>query len=304
MTTEESELPSADERIAAMPEPPTSAVQQLKRRDASKTILLLFASMGMALGMIGAAVALGSRDEAKQDANQALSSVAQVQQQVAANVSALDEANRRLIALGKTPVPVPKVDPPVAQPAGLSALQSAAVRVIVSDQISRQKVTVTQAEVSQIARIAALMIPKPADGKTPTAAQIKPQVTAAIAAYCTADKCVGKPGTDGKPGADGANGAPGADAPKVTDAELLAAAQQALAAYCATDGKPCDGKVGPDGPQGPAGADAPVITDFDCVGNGSDSYWRIQFDKGPDKTALGPCRVTVIDPPPTTSADR
>jgi hypothetical protein len=240
-------------------------------------------------------------DASSSTANQALTKVAEVEGQVKANAKALDEANRRLVALGKTPVPVPKAEPsaPPVQPEGLTGVQSAAVRAIVSDQISRQKVTVTQAEVSQIARIAALMIPKPADGKTPTAAEIKPQVTAAIAAYCTADKCVGKPGIDGKPGKDGTDGAPGADAPKVTDAELLAAAQQALAAYCASDSKPCDGKPGVDGKDGQNGADAPVITDFDCVGNGSDSYWRIQFDKGPDKTALGPCRVTVIPPPPT-----
>lgn len=229
------------------------------------------------------------------------------QVQVNGNVaqSALDaatEANRRLAAAGKPTVPVPSVAPvSPATSAPATSLSVEDVRTIVGTELARQKVTVTQAEVSQIARIAALMIPKPADGKTPTAAEIKPQVAAAIAAYCTADKCVGGKGDQG---IKGDKGEPGADAPRVTDAELLAAAQQALAAYCATESKPCDGKVGPVGPQGLAGADAPVITDFDCVGNGGDSYWRIQFDKGPDKTALGPCRVTVIDPPPTTSADR
>ena len=199
----------------------------------------------------------------------------------------LSEANRRLVALGKTPVPTPTVAPPapVVQPEGLTAEQSAAVRLIVADQLSQQKVTITQAEISQIARVAALLVPKPADGKTPSAAQIQPVVTAAIAAYCTGDKCVGKQGAEGP---QGERGADGRDAPKVTDEELLKASAQALAAYCGQESSPCDGKVGPSGTDG---ADAPVMVDIDCKGDGEASYWRMQFNKGPDKTAMGPCRL-------------
>lgn len=166
----------------------------------------------------------------------------------------LDEANRRLVALGKPPVAVPTVTP--TQPTGLTAEQTAAVRSIVADQLSSQKVTITQAEISQIARVAAQMVPKPADGKTPTAAQLQPIVTAAIAAYCTGDKCV----KVGATGPQGERGPKGDDAPKVTDEELLKAAQQALASYCAGDSKPCDGKNGSDG------QDAPIVVDVDCEG--------------------------------------
>jgi hypothetical protein len=227
------------------------------------------------------------------------------QVQVNGNVaqSALDaatEANRRLAAAGKPTVPVPSVAPvSPATSAPATSLSVEDVRTIVGTELARQKIALPQSEVQQIARVAAQLVPKPADGKTPTPAEIQPRVTAAIAAYCVDDKCVGKPGVVGPKGDPGDKGEPGVDAPKVTDAELLAAAQQALAAYCASDGKPCDGTPGVDGKDGQNGADAPVITDFDCVGNGNDSYWRIQFDKGPDKTALGPCRVTVIPPPPT-----
>lgn len=193
-------------------------------------------------------------------------------------LSGINEANRQLVALGKPPVPVPTV----VQPEGLTAEQAAAVRLVVTDQLSRQHVTVTQAEVSQIARVAAQLVPKPADGKMPTAAQIQPVVTAAVAAYCTGDKCVGKAGPVGPKGDRGPEG------PKVTDEELLKASQQALTAYCAGETSPCDGKVGPSGTDG---ADAPVMVDMDCIGDDAASYWRMQFNKGPDRTAMGPCRI-------------
>lgn len=191
-------------------------------------------------------------------ANKALTKVSEVEAQVNANAKALAEANARLVALGKTPVAVPKPTPsaPPVQPDEFTAEEAAAVRLIVADQLSSQKVTITQAEISQIARVAAQMVPKPADGKTPTAAQIQPVVTAAIAAYCTGDKCV----KVGATGPQGERGPKGDDAPKVTDEELLKAAQQALASYCAGDSKPCDGKNGTDG------QDAPIVVDVDCEG--------------------------------------
>ena len=220
-------------------------------------------------------------------ANKALTKVSEVEAQVNANAKALAEANARLVALGKTPVAVPKPSPstPPVQVDEFTAEEAAAVRLIVADQLSRQKVSITQAEISQIARVAAQLVPKPADGKTPTAAQIQPVVAAAIAAYCTGDKCVGQKGPVGP---QGERGTDGKDAPKVTDEELLKASAQALAAYCGQESSPCDGKVGPSGTDG---ADAPVMVDIDCKGDGEASYWRMQFNKGPDKTAMGPCRL-------------
>ena len=203
-----------------------------------------------------------SADRSESKANTALTRVDQLEQQVAANGSALDKANRQLVALGKTPVPVPSAAPttPLPEPDQFTADEAAAVRVIVADLIARQKVQITQAEISQIARVAAAMAPKPKDGKTPAPAELQRIVTVTVAAYCVGDKCVGKPGTNGQDGADGADGAPGKDAPEVTDEELLAAAQTALASYCGQESQPCKGDAGADG------ADAPMIVDVDCEG--------------------------------------
>lgn len=181
-------------------------------------------------------------------------------------MSAAREANLRLAAAGKPTVPVPTVAPVTPSPDELSVQD---VRMIVSAELAQQKVTITQAEITQIARVAAQMVPKPADGKTPTVAQIQPVVAAAVAAYCTGDKCVGKTGTSGKDGRDGADGK---DAPKVTDAELLKAAQQALAAYCAGETSPCDGRDGTNG------QDAPIVVDVDCEGP-ADLKFTFNFDR-------------------------
>lgn len=243
---------------------------------------VVFLTVGVGWLMIQQPLLNGRIDTATGQVNQLEPQVATLSQNQQKLTAGLAEANRRLVALGKTPVTTP---PLAATPDGLDSEEAAAVRLIVAEQLSQQKVAITQAEISQIARVAAQMVPQPADGKSLTVAQIQPVVVAAVAAYCTGDKCVGKPGSQGKDGRDGADGR---DAPKVTDAELLKAAQQALAAYCAGETSPCDGKVGPSGTDG---ADAPVMVDMDCVGDGDASYWRMQFNKGPDKTAQGPCRI-------------
>jgi hypothetical protein len=225
-------------------------------------------------------------------ANQALTKVSEVESQVNANAKALAEANARLVSLGKTPVAVPKPTPstPPVQVDEFTAEEAAAVRLIVADQLSRQKVSVTQAEISQIARIAAQLVPKPADGKTPTAAQIQPVVTAAIAAYCTGDKCVGKPGSVGPEGDKGDKGEPGADAPKVTDEELLKAAQQALSAYCSLDSKPCEGPPGPTGKDGAQGDKGRGVTGVKCQDDGT---WLFSYSDGSTDTVEGPCKVVL-----------
>lgn len=205
-------------------------------------------------------------------------------------IGGMDEANRRLVALGKSPVPVPSVSPAPApvQPDELTEAEAADVRRIVAQQLAGAKVT--QAEITQIARVAATFVPKPADGKSPTAAQIQPVVTAAVAAYCAGDRCRAPAVTPppGPQGARGEQGEKGEQGPKVSDEELLAATQQALTAYCGQESKPCDGT---DGTNGTNGTDAPVVKDMDCVGDDLESHWLIQFDKGPEIKALGPCRI-------------
>jgi hypothetical protein len=226
-------------------------------------------------------------DTSNATANQALTKVTEVEGQVNANAKALAEANARLVALGKTPVPVPPTPPPSApvQTDEFTEAEAVAVRLIVADQIAQTPAKVTQAEINQIARVAAALVPKPKDGKTPTAAELKPAITAALDAFCAQDRCVGKPGTEGKQGTEGPAGK---DAPEVTDEQLLAAAQQALAVYCAAESKPC---------QGPAGQPAPPpysVVDTDCVGDGNDSVWKVYLSNGADQktfTTSGPCRI-------------
>ena len=236
-----------------------------------------------------------SADTSSTTANQALTKVAEVEGKVKANEKALAEANARLIALGKTPVAVPAAaasSPPV-QVDEFTDAEAAAVRVIVADQISRQKVTITQAEISQIARIAAALVPKPKDGSTPTAAQLQPIVTATLAAYCVDDKCVGAKGDEGNPGPKGDPGERGEQGPKVTDEELLTAARTALVAYCGQESKPCAGSVGATGKDGPQGTPGRGITSTTCQEDGD---WLIVYSDGSTDTTEGPCRVVLVEP--------
>lgn len=198
--------------------------------------------------------------------------------------AAAEEANRRLRAAGEPTVPVPSLAPvsPPATPAytGLTADQ---IRLIVVQELAAQKIDITQAEVSQIARTVNAL-------KTSMPTQIDTSVKLVVAAYCSGDRCVGKTGTPGP------RGEPGADAPKVTDEQLLAAAQQALLSYCGQETQPCKGDTGATGPAGADGKDGRGIADTDCVGDGNDSHWVINYSDGTTGTALGPCRLPVIPP--------
>lgn len=292
-----------------MTTPPEEIVSAQKRDQRRTGVILLLVALALAM-TLGVAYRTdkradaGDHDRATQGHQmQALQGQVKMNGQIAtAARDAAEEANRRLAAAGKPTVPLPSVtpiNPTIEAPA--AGLTVDDVRAIVTLELGQQKVTLTQAEISQIARVAAALVPKPADGKPPTPAQIQPVVTSVVAAYCVGDKCVGKPGTDGKPGRDGTDGAPGADAPKVTDEELLAAAKQALAAYCAQDTKPCTPKDGADGKDGTNGVG---IADMDCVGTGDDSYWRIYLSNDTTKDVAGPCRIAPILPPASPSGDR
>lgn len=220
-----------------------------------------------------------------------------LEQQVVANgklaqdaKQGVEEANKRLRAAGKPTVPVPSVSPvspppPTSEPESMTEDE---VRAIVVTELASHKATLSQAEISQVARVAAAMVPKPVDGKTPTKAELQPMVAAALAAYCVDDKCVGKPGSDGQPGKDGRDGENGKDAPAVTDAQLLAAAQQALQAYCGADTHPCDGRDGADGKDGVNGADGRGIASVACQNDGT---WLITYTDSSTQPVDGPCRV-------------
>lgn len=261
---------------------------RMKMRGYSGTALVLLTAT-VAYLMVQQPIQVDETAKANTTASKALEAAAAVQKQVDANAAALADANRRLVALGKPPVPVLSTPPPVYQDE-FTASEAAAVRVIVADQIAKAKTPLSQAEISQIAKAAAALIPKPADGKSPTAAQMQTYAKLAVASYCLQDRCVRQP-------QDGAKGDKGDPAPKVTDEELLRAAQAALAAYCAQEEKPCTPKDGVDGKAGENGKDAPPpysVVDVDCVGDGEQSVWRTYLSNGADQrtiTSKGPCRV-------------
>lgn len=198
----------------------------------------------------------------------------------------LDEANRRLVALGKAPVDVPSVAaPPAPLPDEFTSEEAEAVRVIVADMIARTPAKVTSEQVTQIARVASAFVVKPKDGKTPTAAELTPIVKVVLAQFCTSDRCVGPRGETGP------KGDKGDPAPAVTDEQLLAASAQSLAAYCGQESKPCTPKDGVDGKDAPPPYS---VVDMDCVGDGDQSYWKTYLSNGTDQKVLttrGPCRI-------------
>ena len=219
--------------------------------------------------------------KANATASKALKSVTEIQKQVDANASALADANRRLVALGKAPVPVPPL-PTQAYQDEFTAQEAAAVRVIVADMIARTPAQITPTEVTQIARVASAFVVKPKDGKSPTVAELTPIVKVVLAQFCTEDRCVGPRGSDGPKGDP---------APAVTDEQLLAASAQSLTAYCGQPEKPCQGKDGVDGKDAPPPYS---VVDVDCVGDGEQSVWRTYLSNGTDQrtiTSKGPCRI-------------
>jgi hypothetical protein len=262
--------------------------------------------------MLANQVHLGNRaDSNEKTANQAVTGLTTANNQIVGLTKSVDEANRRLTAAGKPTVPVPTATQiPVPQlPDGLTASQTAEVRQVVVTELAQQKVVLPPDEVAQIARVAASLVPKPKDGVTPTAAQLQAIATAAVAAYCADDRCVGKQGKPGKPGEQGepgatVTGAPGKDAPPVTDAQLAAQ----VAAYCAGDTHPCQGPTGPAGATGATGATGAagrgVVSGPTCVGTGADSYWLTRYSDDTEQRQDGPCRLAPIVPtPPTTTGE-
>lgn len=260
----------------------------------SAAIAVLAATVGWLL--VQQPIQADKTDAAQSTAQQAKNEVAEVKVQVDANGRALEEANRRLKAAGRPPVPVPSTPPPApVQPDEFTAEEAFAVRQIVTDLLSTQKVTITQAEISQIARTAAALVPKPKDGTSPTAAQIRPAVVAAVAAYCVGDKCVGPAGKEGP------RGDKGDPAPKVTDEELLASAKLALGAYCGLESQPCKGEPGATvtGPPGAAGKQGEVgrgILGTTCQ---QDGRWLFRYSDGSTETVEGPCRIGAVENEPT-----
>lgn len=309
MTTETRDNPPpASERLRSLPEPPTEGIREVAARARRDRLFLILAALAISLGSIGFAVALGSQNEAQLRSQHnadaaaradARASAAGTQADVA--TKAAEEANRRLRALGKPTVPIPTVtisQPPVEIPDGLTEQQTIAVRGIIADELVRAHPNLTPAQVQQISRVAASLVPKPKDGKTPTTAQLVPLAQAAQRAYCADGRCTPKPGKPGEPGAQGSPGTAGKDAPPVTDEQLRPLIASELATYCAQDSHPCKGDNGIDGVNG---TDGRSVVDTDCVGEGDDSHWVIYYDRplpggATTQVRMGPCRLAPVLP--------
>jgi len=287
-----------------MTTPPEEVLADQRRKQRNNGLVLIAVALvlGIALGFVYRTDHQVQMESQRSDT---------LEQQVVANgqlaqeaKEGVEEANRRLRAAGKPTVPVPTVSPMSPPPSTeqVDSMTVEQVRAVVVTELAQYKASLSQAEINQIARVAAAMVPKPADGKTPTKAELQPMVSAAIAAYCVDDKCVGKPGAVGPKGDPGERGQ---DAPEVTDEQLLAAAQAALQAYCGQESQPCRGPAGEPGasitgppgatgPPGPPGSTGPAgrgIADTDCLADGN---WRITYTDGTTDTARGPCRIVVV----------
>lgn len=299
-------LPTAEERMSDLPEPPVKAVEDVRRFNRIVLICLLIAGVAMATSFIVAAFAIGGQHEAKErsTANATVAAKANEKAEVADRnasvaVSAAEEANRRLAAAGKPTVPVPTItvsqEPPVI-PEGLSGEQLLAVQDLIASALSRYQPVMSDAQIKQAAAAAAALVPKAKDGKTPTAAELQPLVVAAHTAYCSGGRCDGKVGPTGPVGP---SGAPGSDAPAVTNEQLIPLIASALDAYCQSQpGETCKGLRGADGEIGPRGFQGKNFAGMDCMDDGRWRYYIRDPADGSQETffADGPCKVVVIPP--------
>lgn len=311
MTVDQGTQPTAEERMQEFPEPPTQAVDEVKRWNRIMVICLLIAGVAMATSLIVAAFAIGGQSEAGQRANRnftaaqeakATASAAAGQASVA--VSAAEEANRRLRAAGKPTVPVPTITvsapPPVVAIEGLNGQQLLTVQSLIESALARYQPSMSAAQIQQAAAAAASLVPKPKDGHTPTAAELQPLVIAAQAAFCAGGRCDGKTGATGPvgpSGAPGANGSPGADAPAVTDEQLKPLIVSALAAYCESQpGGTCKGLTGDTGATGARGFQGKNFAGMDCMSDGRWRYYIADPSDGSQETFYtdGPCRIAVL----------
>lgn len=196
---------------------------------------------------------------------------------------------------------------PTVAPPPTKGISDEDVRAIVTDELSKQKVNLTQVEVDQIARVAATMVPKPKNGTTPSAAQVQGVVSATILTFCAQDSqpCRGGEGPKGK------------DAPPITEAQLSGA----VGAFCGEDAANCRGPRGetgsagrgiksitksgeivtvtytddttitftvPDGQVGPQGTPGRGIVSTKCQ---EDGKWLFTYSDDSTEIVDGPCRV-------------
>jgi hypothetical protein len=252
--TELEQTKAIDAGMAAMPAPVPARSHRAKRLE----VVLLVLTVG-ALTLAGLAWLSSQSTKSSEAADRAAYS------------TRLDEANRRIEALGGTPVGTPSPGATGERGATGPGPSPAEIQYAVDTYCA--------------ARSGCAGIPS------------KIQVTAAVRAYCAAGVCRGPAGAAGKPGASvagapgvsgapGASGAAGAPGPAPTDAQIT----QAIAAYCTAHGN-C---TGPAGPQGDPGRG---ISSLDCSTPSGKTSFVVHYDDGTSQTV----QCSASSPSPSVS---
>jgi len=133
-----------------------------------------------------------------------------------------------------------------------------------------------------------LRINPPADGRTPSTAEVE----AAVTRVCQAIGCQGQPGVAGTDGENGTDGQDASDEQVAAEVAAFCASnngclptaeeiQAAVTAYCSADPSPCVGPAGVQGEQGPAG---PVLPEYYETDGGLTRHCVIQ----PQEDAAAP----------------
>lgn len=136
-----------------------------------------------------------------------------------------------------------------------------------------------------------LRINPPADGRTPSTAEVE----AAVTRVCQAIGCQGQPGVAGTDGTDGVDGQDASDAQVANQVAAWCAdnngclptpeeIQAAVTAYCSADPSPCAGPAGVQGPQGEQGQPGPVLPEYYETDGGLTRHCVIQ----PQEDAAAP----------------
>jgi hypothetical protein len=215
------------------------------------------------------AVLVWSVFDSRDDADQAQQETATLAQQVTVACSSGGAGARELESIGacqKAATAAVGVPPSEAAPV---------YQVATDDQV--------RSAVSEYLRVH-----PPADGRTPSTAEVE----AAVTRVCQAIGCQGQPGADGADGDDGQDASDAQVAGKVaawcadnngclpTAEEILAA----VTAYCSADPSPCVGPAGAQGPQGEQGQPGPVLPEYYETDGGLTRHCVIQ----PQEDAAAP----------------
>lgn len=241
-----------------------------KKQRQRKNLAIIVACLAVVIASLAAAVALAGEGERDDLARKVQINGNRLDQ----TSKVLQEQREQFEYCKKAPRNDPKCATPVAPPTPIATpekpeqpvpvgVTESQVRDIVAAEVARRNLTLTPDQITTVASAAAKLVPKPADGKTPTNAQLQPLVSAAVATFCANDACRGKDG---------------ADAPPVTQTQLATT----LAAYC----EPRNDCIGSDGKNGANGNDGAGIKDVTTTDGPDGVKVTMTFTDGRDPVSF------------------